>query len=78
MPTEMSIKETKEQIADLKWAHFVNQNDGTSPIEVPDLKALADSHTALLEAAKGIDEYVCQDSDMAFRIMAAVEQAEQL
>jgi hypothetical protein len=54
---EMSIKETKEQIAAYPtydgWASL-HSGDDSSPtiLHISRLKALADSHTALLEAAK--------------------------
>jgi hypothetical protein len=57
----MSIKETKEQIAGYSpydgWASL-HSGDDSSPtiLHISRLRALADSHTALLEAAKAVFE----------------------
>lgn len=74
------ISKTKERIAALKWAHFVDQNDGTSPLEIADLKALADSHTALLNGIKKLGQWY-KDSggpvpDEARALLDLVKQAE--
>jgi hypothetical protein len=85
----MTIKQTKEQIAGLD-AYDIAGVDGnevcqSTDLHTDDLKALADSHTALLEAAKGV--WAFRDSvespmsdDQLYPAMdvlgAAIEQAE--
>jgi hypothetical protein len=73
----MSIKETKEQIAALDAELFYGNG------AVDGLRALADSHTALLEAAKttiadwGHD--TCGGVDCGFDVLhATIRQAEEL
>lgn len=75
----MSIKKTKEQIATLKWAHFVDQNDGTRSLEVEELKALAASHTELLDLALRVKEHLycgLDDDALAPVVDEAIRRAE--
>jgi hypothetical protein len=82
MSTTMSIKETKEQIAGIDGAYWIDQRElDTSGkilfrVSPDDLKALADSHTALLEAAKDVDAVDGWATDAMQRLRAAIEQAE--
>jgi predicted deacylase len=81
----MSIKQTKEQIAAYPtydgWASL-HSGDDSSPTVMPisHLIALANSHTALLEAAKGFIAafYATEnlEGDVG-ALQAAVQQAEQ-
>jgi hypothetical protein len=77
----MSIKETKEQIAGYSpydgWASL-HSGDDSSPtiLHISRLRALADSHTALLEAAKDVDAVDGWATDAMQRLRAAIEQAE--
>jgi hypothetical protein len=52
----MSIKETKEQIAGMPSDVLRLFCGGVLDCDTDDLKELADSHTALLEAAKAVFE----------------------
>ena len=82
----MSISKTKEQIAALVPGKSYSGDWVDAPYNdlpeftasgVADLKALADSHTELLEAAKAMISYVQDDNGYAglARLRSAVERA---
>jgi hypothetical protein len=80
----MTIKRIKDEIAEMEQL-YGHERAGAGP-DADDLKALADSHTALLEAAKrlreffGLDKFNLGDEGLdrvASILRNAIQQAEQ-